>query len=125
VDLGLKNKVAVVLAASKGLGRGCAQALADEGALLALCARDAASLETTADELRGKTRVFARTCDVTDKAASEEFLASVLKEYGRVDILINNCGGRRRVIFRLPSMKRPGSGPLNAAFCKWRAGQRQ
>jgi len=60
MDLQLKGKTAVVLAASKGLGKACAMMLAAEGADLAICARDRTTLETTAAELRAPTNARAR-----------------------------------------------------------------
>jgi len=93
MELGIKGKVAVVLAASKGIGRGCAEALAEEGVKLAVCARDAAALKTAADALRKKGDVFEKTCDVTDEASTRSFLEAVRARFGRIDILINNCGG--------------------------------
>jgi len=67
VDLGLKNKVAVVAASSQGLGRAVAEALAAEGARVALCARTLTTLEATAAEIRRATgaEVLAVPADVT------------------------------------------------------------
>lgn len=93
MDLGLKNKVAVVLGGSAGIGRGCAEALAEEGARLAICARNHVTLDSAARALSKKTEVFSASCDVLDPKAMAGFLAEVEKKYGRVDVLINNCGG--------------------------------
>lgn len=93
MDLGIKDKVAVILAASKGIGRGCADVLAQEGVNLAICARSEAELSGAARELSMKTSVFAQTCDVTNESDSQRFLESVREKFGRVDILVNNCGG--------------------------------
>jgi 3-oxoacyl-[acyl-carrier protein] reductase len=95
VDLGLTGRVALVLAASKGLGRATASALADEGADVAIGARDAATLEATAAEIRARSgrRVIALPVDVGDAAASRAFVVDALRELGRIDILVNNAGG--------------------------------
>ncbi len=93
MDLGLKGKVAVVLGASAGIGRGCAEALAEEGALLAVCGRRRAEIERAGAEFSKKTRVLTEACDVTDSTDMARFLAAAQKRFGRVDILINNCSG--------------------------------
>jgi 3-oxoacyl-[acyl-carrier protein] reductase len=95
MDLGLTGKVAVVLAASKGLGRACAEALANEGADLAIGAREANRLEATADEIRAASgrRVLAIPVDVTDAEESAAFVDAVVREFGRIDVLVNNAGG--------------------------------
>jgi 3-oxoacyl-[acyl-carrier protein] reductase len=95
VDLGLSGKVAVVLAASKGLGRACAEALAAEGADIAIGSRDGAALEATAAAIRAASgrRVVAVPVDVTDAAASAAFVDTVVREYGHIDVLVNNAGG--------------------------------
>lgn len=93
MELGIKGRVAVVLAASGGIGRACAEALAEEGARLAVCARGPAALEAAAAELSKRAEVLSGVCDVTDARHMESFLAKVQERYGRVDVLINNCGG--------------------------------
>lgn len=95
MDLGLKGKVAIVAAASKGLGRAVAQELAQEGAHVAICARDAAQLERAAAEIRTATgaEVMAQALDVTDYGAVQKFVAAVDSRFGRVDICITNAGG--------------------------------
>jgi 3-oxoacyl-[acyl-carrier protein] reductase len=95
VDLGLTGKVAVVLAASKGLGRATAQILAAEGADVAIGARDAGPLEATAAAIRAASgrRVLAVPVDVVDAAQSAAFVDAVVREFGRIDVLVNNAGG--------------------------------
>lgn len=93
MDLGIEGRVAVVLAASRGIGRGCAEVLAEEGVRLAICARSAGPLDAAARELSERTEVFARRCNVTDRKEAEEFLEAVRRRFGAVDILVNNCGG--------------------------------
>lgn len=92
MDLGLKGKRAIVCAASKGLGKGCAGALAAAGVDLVICARGAEALEATAAELRAAHGVKVATvaCDIT----TEEGRALVLAAAGpEVDILVTNAGG--------------------------------
>ena len=95
MDLGLKGRVAVVLAGSTGLGKAVARSLFDEGARVAICARDAARLEHTRSELAG-TRpeaILAEPVDVTDSDRLVQFLTHVHRSWGRVDILVTNAGG--------------------------------
>jgi 3-oxoacyl-[acyl-carrier protein] reductase len=91
MDLGIKGKKALVCASSKGLGRGCAEALAAEGVDLVLNARTAETLEATAAEIREKYGVTVTT--VAADIASAEGQAAVLQAAGDVDILVNNAGG--------------------------------
>ena len=91
IDFGLKSKKAVVCASSKGLGLACADALAQTGVNLVMCARGADVLEASAESIRTRTGVEVITvaCDIT----SEEGRAAVLEAAGHVDILVNNAGG--------------------------------
>lgn len=90
MDLGIAGKKALVTAASKGLGRGCAEALAMAGVDLVINARGAEALEATARDLRAHgVRVTTVAADVTSEAG----LAQVLQAAGAVDILITNAGG--------------------------------
>lgn len=91
MDLGIKGKHAIVCAASKGLGKGCAIALAKEGVNLTITARTAETLEKTAAELRqlGAASVTAVAGDIT----TPEGRAKVLAACPNPDILINNAGG--------------------------------
>ena len=95
MDLGLQGKIAIVAAASKGLGKAVAMELANEGAEVAICARSAANLEKAAAEIRNRTgrAVFAQALDVTNYAGVQAFIAEVEKRYGRVDICVTNAGG--------------------------------
>ncbi|MBS1304182.1 SDR family oxidoreductase [Loktanella sp. SALINAS62] len=91
MDLGLSGKSALVCAASRGLGRGCAEALAEAGVNLILNARGADDLEATAQTIRD-TYVVQVTCVAGDIATAEGRKA-VLDAAGSVDILVNNAGG--------------------------------
>ncbi|MBF9036741.1 SDR family oxidoreductase [Rhodobacterales bacterium HKCCE2091] len=91
MDLGIAGKRALVCASSKGLGRGCAEALAEAGCSLVMNARGADALERTADAIRAATGA-----DITTVAAdivSEAGRAEVLEAAGDVDILVTNAGG--------------------------------
>jgi 3-oxoacyl-[acyl-carrier protein] reductase len=91
MDLGIKGKTAVVCAASKGLGKGCAMALAREGVDVVISARGAEALNATAEEIRKATgaKVTAIACDVTTEDGRKQILAACPNP----DILINNAGG--------------------------------
>ena len=91
MDLGIKGKRALVCASSKGLGRGCAEALAEAGVDLVLNARGAEALEATAEAIRAKYAVEVTT--VAADITSDEGRAKVLEAAGPVDILVNNAGG--------------------------------
>jgi 3-oxoacyl-[acyl-carrier protein] reductase len=95
MDLGLKDRVAVVAASSQGLGKAVAFGLAREGAHLALCARTEATLLETADEIHSKTgvHVMARAIDVTDHSQVSRLVAETNERFGRVDICVANAGG--------------------------------
>jgi 3-oxoacyl-[acyl-carrier protein] reductase len=95
MDLGLKNRVAIVAAASKGLGRAAALELAQEGARVAVCARKQADIEQAAAELRRDTgaEILAMAADVTQAADIERLVAKTVESWGAVDILVNNAGG--------------------------------
>ena len=95
MQYGLDGKIAVITAASKGLGRASALLLAREGCDLAICSRDAAQIEAFAAEVRAETgrRVLAMGADVTKQADVDRFMAAVMETYGGVDILVSNTGG--------------------------------
>jgi 3-oxoacyl-[acyl-carrier protein] reductase len=91
MDLGLKDRVAVVAASSKGLGKAVALGLAAEGAKLAICARGEEELRRTAAGI--PTEVLAQTVDVTVEAQVRGFIHAVVRKFGRVDICVSNAGG--------------------------------
>ena len=91
MDLGIQGKRALVTASSKGLGRGCAEALAAAGVDLVLNARGAEALEATAAEIRARHQVNVVT--VAADIVSPEGRAKVLAAAGGVDILVTNAGG--------------------------------
>jgi 3-oxoacyl-[acyl-carrier protein] reductase len=86
--------VAIVAASSRGLGKACALELAREGARVVICARNAAQLSETAEELRaGGGEVLPLAADLTDAAQIEHLVEETLRRYQRVDVLVTNNGG--------------------------------
>lgn len=94
MDLGLKGKVALVTAASRGLGKAAATALAQEGARVAICARSD-QLEITAKEIENKTgaEVLAVRADLSKEQQIETLVERTLTRFNQIDILILNAGG--------------------------------
>jgi 3-oxoacyl-[acyl-carrier protein] reductase len=95
MDLKLTNKVAIVLAASKGLGRAIATTLSAEGAKVIIGSRNVAELNKTAAEIQQQTgnAVIAIPVDVSKSDDIESFVKKAAAVYSRVDILLNNAGG--------------------------------
>ncbi len=95
MDLGLKGKVAVVAAASQGLGRAIAEELANEGARVALCSRDQGRIEAAAADIRQKTggEVLPVVADVTKPAEVDRFVQAARERWGSVHIAVANAGG--------------------------------
>jgi 3-oxoacyl-[acyl-carrier protein] reductase len=95
MDLGLKDKVALVAASSRGLGRAVAEELAREGARLVLCARGGEALRETAEAIRRDhgVQVVDVEADVADAASRERVVAAAMAAFGRVDVLVTNGGG--------------------------------
>jgi 3-oxoacyl-[acyl-carrier protein] reductase len=109
MDLGLKNRVAVVAASSQGIGRATAEAFAAEGCRVAMCARNPQTLQAAADKIRKEhsVEVLAEAFDVTDAAAVGRFVAAVAEKFGTVDICVTNAGGP------------PAKGFLSASLEEW------
>jgi 3-oxoacyl-[acyl-carrier protein] reductase len=95
MDLGLKDRVAVVAACSQGIGKATALAFAAEGAKLAICARNGDALRRVADEIehRHRVEVLAQLVDVTRPLAVKKFVAAVGERFGRIDVCVTNAGG--------------------------------
>jgi len=91
MDLGLEGKVALVTAASKGLGRASAQALVDEGAKVAINSRDPERVRTTATEMGSE--VLALPDDVTDPDAPRRLVAATVERFGALHVVVANAGG--------------------------------
>lgn len=109
MDLGLKNRVALVAASSQGIGRATAEAFAAEGCRVAICARNPQTLQAAADKIRKdhNADVIAEAFDVTDAAAVGRFVATVAQKFGSVDICVTNAGGP------------PAKGFLSASLEEW------
>jgi 3-oxoacyl-[acyl-carrier protein] reductase len=94
MDFGIQGQAAIVAAASKGLGRACAIALAAEGANVAIFARDLNALKETAKEIeKAGTRALVIQADVTKPAQIRKVVEQAAHEFGRLDILVCNAGG--------------------------------
>jgi 3-oxoacyl-[acyl-carrier protein] reductase len=95
MDLQLKGKTALVLAASKGLGKAVASVLAKEGANVVVGSRNHQELEITASEIRSehKANVLEVPVDVSKAIDIENFVQQSMAAFGRIDILVNNAGG--------------------------------
>jgi 3-oxoacyl-[acyl-carrier protein] reductase len=91
VDLGIAGKVALVTAASKGLGRASAQALSEEGANVVICARGEGALKEAAAAMPGE--VHAVVADVTRPEVPQQLVDAALERFGGLDILVANAGG--------------------------------
>ena len=95
MDLELQDKVAIVGGGSKGLGRACAEVLAQEGVKVAMCSRTQADLEHAAAEIRDATDadilVFAGDLDKPETI--HDLIATTVDRFGRLDIMVNNSGG--------------------------------
>ena len=95
MDLGIRGKVALVAAASQGLGRAVAAGLAAEGARVAICARRADVLEATASAIQADTgsEILPVVADVSRADDCRRFVDAAVERWGTVDILVNNSGG--------------------------------
>jgi len=95
MDLELKGKVAIVGGGSKGLGRACAQVLAQEGARVAVCSRSQKDVEKAAQEIRDSTGsdTLAVAGDLDRPETIRELVAATVARFGRLDVLVNNSGG--------------------------------
>lgn len=95
MDLGLRGKVALVMAASKGMGKACAMGLAGEGARVAMCARGEAALYEAAAEVKAKTgaEVLAISADAARAADIRRVVARTADAFGGVDVLVASVGG--------------------------------
>src|ERR1700733_12459955 len=109
MNLGLKDRVALVAASSQGIGRATAEAFAAEGCRIAMCARNRQTLESAAEKIRNQYRVevIADALDVTDAGAVSGFVAAIVGKFGGVDICVTNAGGP------------PARGFLSATLEEW------
>ena len=95
MDLGLKGRIAIIGGGSKGLGRACADSLAQEGTNLVICSRNAEELDRAAGEISGATgvEVLAVAGDLSQLEDIQALVKRTVDHYGRLDILVNNSGG--------------------------------
>lgn len=95
MDLGIKGKTVLITASSKGIGKAVAEGFAAEGCNIAICSRNKESLIETSKEMRTKCKVepFWGVCDLSNLKDIENLHDAVIKQFGKVDILVNNCGG--------------------------------
>jgi 3-oxoacyl-[acyl-carrier protein] reductase len=95
MDLQLTGKVAIVGGASKGLGRACAEVLAQEGAKLAMCSRSQVDLDKAAKEISDTTgaEVLAFAGDLDRHETIQGLILATVQRFGRLDIMVNNSGG--------------------------------
>jgi len=102
MDLGIKEKVALITAASKGIGKAVAESLAAEGCMIAICSRNKEDLTASSADIKKKFGIepFWVVCDLNKPKDIENTFESVVRQFGRIDILINNCGGPEAGNFR-------------------------
>ena len=95
MDLGLKDKVVLVCAASQGLGKAVAQGFVTEGAKVAICARSNDTLQATRAELiaAGGNDVLAFETDLRKPADLQHLIEGIQSQWGAIDVLVNNAGG--------------------------------
>jgi 3-oxoacyl-[acyl-carrier protein] reductase len=95
MDLGIQNKVALVLASSKGLGKAVAIELVKEGAKVIICGTDAVALKLTESEIQSISpgNVVSIVCDITDESQRKNLVQQSVKTFGDIEILVTNTGG--------------------------------
>jgi 3-oxoacyl-[acyl-carrier protein] reductase len=93
MDLDIKGRVAMVAAASKGLGRACAMALVEEGCKVSICSRNVEELEKTRSEIGAHGEALAVVADVSSASDLEDWYQRTTDSFGQVDILVTNTGG--------------------------------
>ena len=95
MDLGLRDKIALVAASSRGLGRACAHSLSAEGAKVVICARDGKDLRSAADEIAGDTnnQVLAIVADLTSARDCRQVVQDTVEYFGGLHVLVTNNAG--------------------------------
>jgi len=111
MNLGLKGRVAIVAASSRGIGRATAESFAAEGCRVAICARDAETLHASAQQIEKQfgAEVFMAPLDVTDPQAVHDFVQATVATFGSADICVTNAGGP------------PAKGFLDSTLDDWRS----
>lgn len=114
----MKGKICVVTGSTKGIGKGIAEALAENGGTVVICSRKQNECDAVAAEIREKYGVDAIgvSADITKTEAIENLFNTVMEKYGRVDVLVNNAGLRHHQARRGSDRRglRPCSGPGSA-----------
>lgn len=94
MELGLRNKVAIIGGSSKGIGKGCAISLAKEGVKVVLCARNKQSLDQAAQEIETfGGEYLTLKVDMNSPTDNLKIIEKTIEKFGRIDILVNNSGG--------------------------------
>lgn len=101
MNLGIKDRVAIVTASSKGLGRASAEMLAADGCKIVICSRNEEHVNKTVNELKETYHadIIGVPCDLDKPEDIENVYAKTKEQFGKVDILVNNCGGPRAGFF--------------------------
>jgi 3-oxoacyl-[acyl-carrier protein] reductase len=100
MDLELKNKVAIISGSTRGIGKGIALMLAEEGCRVVICGRTQETLDKTAQEIKDiGGQVLPLLGDISQNEFISRIVDTTLKNYGVIDVLVNNVGGNRRGIF--------------------------
>ena len=101
MDLGLNNKIAIVTAASQGLGKASAISLANEGVKLIICSRDKSKINKAEKDIKELTGadVISFETDLNSSKDIDFMIKKVMEKHGRVDILVNNTGGPKAGFF--------------------------
>lgn len=95
MELGIKGKTVLITASSTGIGRAVAEVFAEEGCNIVICSRTKEKLIETSREIKSKYNIepFWGVCDLSKQKDIENFYEAVKNQFGKIDILVNNCGG--------------------------------
>ena len=101
MDLGLNNKIALITAASQGLGKASAFSIANEGASVIICSRDKDKISKAAKDIKDKTgsEVTFFQADLSKESDINKMVEEIIRKYGRIDVLVNNTGGPKAGFF--------------------------